>query len=126
MDADLANRLAKAARSRQILPQHFAADAPLRQYVALIADELVGWVRSIGVGDATWCADMVVKPEFRRRGIARAMLCRMLREDRAHGAQNAVLLASHTGARLYPVVGYEVIGELLILTPKMRQHAGAV
>jgi hypothetical protein len=29
-----------------------------------------------------------------------------------------VLLATHTGAKLYPVVGYEQIGMLLLFTPK--------
>jgi predicted acetyltransferase len=63
---------------------------------------------------------MYVHPVFRRRGIARAMLCRMLQDDRAGGAQNAVLLASHAGAKLYPVVGYEQTGELLLFAPKER------
>lgn len=75
------------------------------------------WVRSIGVGDATWCSNIYVKPEFRRRGIARALLSQMLHDDRSAGAQQAVLLASHTGAKLYPVVGYEQIGTLLVYTP---------
>jgi GNAT superfamily N-acetyltransferase len=117
---DMADRLAKAARSRQVLPQHFSRDSALRQYVALVGGELVGWVKSIDAGDATWCSNMYVKEDFRRRGIARAMLSRMLRDDRAAGAKAAVLLASHTGAKLYPVVGYEQIGTLLMFTPKRR------
>ena len=120
MTPTLAEQLAQAAGSRQILPEHFAPDAQLRQYVALIDDELVGWVRSIVVGDATWCSNMFVRPEFRRRGIARAMLARMLHDDRLYGAQTAVLLASHTGAKLYPVVGYVQIGTLLLWTSRAR------
>lgn len=117
---EVANRLARAARSRQILPEHFSPAAPLRQYVAMIDDELVGWVRSIAVGDATWCSNMYVAPPYRRRGIARAMLCRMLQDDQAGGARSAVLLASHAGAKLYPVVGYQEIGVLLLFAPKER------
>ncbi len=120
LTSDLAERLAKAAGKRQILPEHLTPHAPLRQYVALIDGELVGWVRSIVVGDATWCADMYVEPAFRRRGIARALLSRLLQADRANGATLAVLLASHTGAKLYPVVGYQQIGELLLYTPKKQ------
>ena len=63
---------------------------------------------------------MYVVPSFRRRGIGRALLCRMLRDDRDGGAKMAVLLASHTGAKLYPVVGYEQIGTLLLFTPSKR------
>lgn len=115
--AEVAARLAAAARARQVLPKHLVDDSELRQYVAMVDDELVGWVRSIVCGKSTWCSNMFVKPEFRRRGIARAMLCRMLQEDREHGAETAVLLASHAGAKLYPVVGYRQIGMLYLFTP---------
>lgn len=123
---DVADRLARAAGRRQILPEHLTAGgAPLRQYVALADDgEPVGWVRSIAAGERqTWCSNMHVLPAFRRRGIGRAMLARMLRDDRAAGADFAVLLASHTGALLYPVVGYERIGTLLLFTPVRRRPA---
>ena len=116
--ADLAERVNKAARSRQVLSEHLAKDSPLRQYVALVDDKPVGWVRSIDVEQATWCADMYVVPEFRRRGIARAMMAQMLRDDRAHGSKLAVLTASHAGAKLYPIVGYKQIGTLMLYTPK--------
>ena len=116
--ADLAERVNKAARSRQVLPEHLAKDLPLRQYVALVDYKPVGWVRSIDVEQATWCSDMYVMPEFRRRGIARAMMAQMLRGDRAHGSKLAVLTASHAGAKLYPIVGYKQIGTLMLYTPK--------
>jgi GNAT superfamily N-acetyltransferase len=117
----MADRLSKAARSRQILPEHLGQDAPIRCYVALDGDAPIGWVSSIVVGDSTWCSNMYVKPEFRRRGIARSLLCRMLRDDRTGGADTAVLLASHAGAKLYPVVGYQPIGTLLVFTPKRKK-----
>jgi len=116
--AEAADRLTKATRSRQILPEHFAPGALLRQYIAQIDGELVGWVRSIRVDKGTWYSNMYVRPDFRRRGIARAMLSRMLLDDRDAGAQRAVLLASHTGAKLYPAVGYQQIGTLLLFTPR--------
>ena len=116
--ADLADRVNKAAGARQILPEHLGKDSPLRQYVALVDDKPVGWVRSIDVEGATWCADMYVVPAFRRRGIARAMMAQMLRDDRAHGSRLAVLTASHAGAKLYPIVGYKQIGTLMLYTPK--------
>ena len=115
---DLAEQVNKAARFRQVLPEHLGKDSPLRQYAALVEDKPVGWVRSIDVEGATWCADMYVVPEFRRRGIARAMMAQMLRDDRAHGSKLAVLTASHTGAKLYPLVGYKQIGTLMLYTPK--------
>jgi hypothetical protein len=48
------------------------------------------------------------------------MLCRMLRDDRDNGAELAVLTASHTGALLYPLVGYRQIATLYLYTPMKR------
>ena len=119
---ELADRLAKAARGRQVRPEHFRPDSPLWQYAALDGLRPVGWVRSIlvesGAGPAAWVSNMFVEPAYRRRGIGRSLLARMLRDDRARGAARSVLLSSHTGALLYPHVGYEPIGELMIYTPK--------
>ena len=117
---DLADRLNEAARSRQILPEYLTDHAPMRQYVALANDKPVGWVGSIDVGNATWCSNMYVDPEFRRRGIARSMLSQVLRDDRKNGSKLAVLTASHAGAKLYPVVGYKQIGTLMLFTPKKQ------
>jgi GNAT superfamily N-acetyltransferase len=117
----LAERLAVAMGNRPLDAAAIAPDAPMRQYVALDADEPVGWVQSIAVqvdggASLTWCADMFVLPSHRRRGIGRAMLARMLRDDRTRGAAASVLTASHDGAKLYPVMGYEQIGELFVYT----------
>jgi GNAT superfamily N-acetyltransferase len=117
---DMAERLNAAAKSRQLLPEYLARDSPLRQYVALVDDKPVGWVRSVDVGHATWCSNMYVEPKFRRRGIARAMMSQMLRDDHASGSKLAVLTASHAGAKLYPAVGYKQIGTLMVFTPKKQ------
>ncbi len=120
LTAELADRLNKTTRIRQILPEHLFTDAPLRQYVALENNEPLGWVQSIEVDSATWCSNMHVVSAARRRGIGRALMCRMLRDDRSYGSQLAVLTATHTGALLYSSVGYERIGTLLFYTPKKR------
>jgi GNAT superfamily N-acetyltransferase len=93
-------------------------DAPFRQYVALDGADIVGRVRSVDAAGATWCADMYVQPSHRRRGIGQALLSKMLRDDRARGSKCSVLTASHTGALLYPRVGYERIGTLFMFAPK--------
>lgn len=115
---DLAEKLGKATRSRPILPEHLNKDAPFRQYVALDGDKVVGWVRSVYAADSTWCADMHVRESHRRRGIGKALLAKMLRDDRAHGVKKSVLLSSHAGALLYPHVGYRQLGTLLIYAPR--------
>jgi GNAT superfamily N-acetyltransferase len=113
-----AQLLAQAAGSRQILPKHLTADpAPMRQYMALDGETPVGWVGSVVVGDCAWCTNMFVVPSHRRQGIARVLLTRMLADDKTTGAQANILLASHAGAKLYPAVGYETIGKLLMFVP---------
>ena len=110
---DLADRLAKVARARQILPQHFENEE-VRQYVALAGEKIVGWVRSVDAGASRWCSNMHVLPAYRRRGIARAMMSQMLWDDRDNGSKANVLTASHVGAKLYPVVGYEHLATLYV------------
>jgi GNAT superfamily N-acetyltransferase len=116
--AELAERLGKVMRTRPMASELLRNDAPLRQYVALDGGEIVGRVRSVNAAGATWCADMYVAPSHRRRGIGQALLSRMLRDDRALGSKCSVLTASHTGALLYPRVGYERIGTLLMFAPR--------
>jgi len=118
---ELAAQLGKVTRTRPIADSLLVNDAPFRQYVALDGEHIVGRVRSVDAVGATWCADMYVTPSRRRRGIGQALLCRMLRDDQARGSKCSVLTASHTGALLYPRVGYERIGTLLMCAPKRRQ-----
>ncbi|MBN9220204.1 MAG: GNAT family N-acetyltransferase [Mesorhizobium sp.] len=115
---ELASRLGKITRKRPIADDLLSDDAPFRQYVALDGQEIVGRVRSVDAAGATWCADMFVEPSHRRRGIGRALLSRMLHDDKAKGSACSVLTATHTGALLYPHVGYQRIGTLLMLGPK--------
>lgn len=115
--AAVAERLAKATRSRPIPTAMLGDDAPFRQYVATDGDDLVGWVRSVRAGASTWCSDMYVRPTHRRRGIGRAMMAKMLRDDRTHGSKQSVLLASKAGSLLYPHLGYEQLGTLFIFAP---------
>jgi GNAT superfamily N-acetyltransferase len=115
---DLAAQLGKVTRTRPIANDLLGDDAPFHQYVALDGGEIVGRVRSVDAVGATWCADMYVRPSHRRRGIGQALLSQMLRDDRARGSKCSVLTASHTGALLYPRVGYERIGTLFMFAPR--------
>lgn len=111
--------LAKVAGKRQILPEYLEmTPPPMRQYVAQQEGQPIGWVGSVVTTGCTWCTNMYVAPKYRRRGIARALMTRMLQDDRLAGAHANVLLASHAGARLYPVVGYRQIGVLLMFMPQ--------
>jgi GNAT superfamily N-acetyltransferase len=118
----LAAELGRITRTRPIPNNLLGDDAPFRQYVALDGEDIVGRVRSVNAVGATWCADMYVRPSHRRRGIGQALLSKMLRDDRARGSKCSVLTASHTGALLYPRVGYEQIGMLFMFAPKRKPN----
>lgn len=118
--AERAAQLGKIMRKRPIADDLLKDSAPFRQYVAIDGDDIVGRVRSVDAVGATWCADMYVEPSHRRRGVGRALLSQMLRDDRARGSKCSVLAATHTGALLYPGMGYERIDTLLIFGPKKR------
>lgn len=98
----------------EILPRHLVdTEEPVRQYFATLDNEIVGWVKSIEAQNGCrWVSNMQVRPAFRRRGIAAALMTAMLADDRQRGATHSVLLASHTGAHLYNSIGYERIGTL--------------
>jgi hypothetical protein len=44
----------------------------------------------------------------------------LLQDDREHGVEESVLVASSDGARLYPHLGYEKLGVLQVFCPAMR------
>lgn len=119
-DEAMANLLAKHARSRQMLPEHLKPGSPLRQYVVLHGGRIVGWVGSVLTGRTTWCRNMFVVSAFRRRGLGRALVSRMLRDDKAAGARYSFLGASTVGATLYRATGYTQIAELMLFVPKRR------
>ncbi len=116
-DEALAERFAEASGTKVIEPQYWETPAPFRQYVAIDDEQIVGWVRSVRVGANAWVANMNVIEAFRRRGIGTALLARLLRDDRKRGVRKSVLLATHTGAMLYPNLGYRAIGVLYIFAP---------
>ncbi len=114
---ELASLVAKGAGRKQILPEHLDSDKPLRLYTAIEKQKPAGWLRSITVGESTWVSNVYVVPEHRRKGIGKALLEKMLRDDREHGSQRSVLTATRTGTMLYDAMGYRSIGELLLYTP---------
>lgn len=120
------DRMVAANRGRKPLPKG-DPDDPLawRLYAALVADEVVGAVTSVPTGaQKAWVSNLWVASAHRRRGIGGALMRHMLAEDERHGVRWSVLLASLTGALLYPRVGYHQIGTLEMFTPARRRGRG--
>jgi ribosomal protein S18 acetylase RimI-like enzyme len=79
-----------------------------------------GWVRSVAVGSDAWVSNLFVHAPFRGRGYGRALMSTLLQSDKEHGVENSVLLASSSGARLYPHLGYRQIAILQMFCPADR------
>ena len=115
---ELDDQYARDWRHRPLPDALLSTDAPCRQYLAREGSDIVGAVHRTDFGAAHWVSHMLVLRLHRRRGIGKALLCRLLRDARERGSDLSVLLSSHTGAKLYPVVGYEQIGELMLFKPR--------
>lgn len=113
------------------------ATAGLTVYVAEVDDAgVVATATAMVMPNVTYgCAPtvfieaVVVMPEHRRRGIARAMMQKLLADARASGCHKVQLLShvrhAHDGAhRLYTSMGFEpeAVGFRLYLTERPR-HA---
>ena len=115
-----ADELAKAARRRMVLPEHLTMNPPpIRLYQALdeAVPQTIGWVGSAATSQGAWVTSLFVEKAYRRQGVGRALMAKMLTDDKATGAPVSVLLASHTGALLYPTLGYQPLGTLYLYTP---------
>jgi GNAT superfamily N-acetyltransferase len=75
----------------------------------------VGSMRS---GDVGSVLNLYVRTEHRRKGIGTALMTTLLADDRRNRIVASTLLASHTGAKLYPRVGYRPIATLYLFGGK--------
>jgi GNAT superfamily N-acetyltransferase len=119
---ELADRVKRAARTRQIMPEHLGREDTIRLYAAFNGKSAVGWVKSIPVDDCAWVSNLLVDKSMRGKGIGRALMSTMLQDDAKHGVRRSVLLASGAGSRLYPHVGYDRIGSLLLFVADRRSR----
>jgi GNAT superfamily N-acetyltransferase len=89
-----------------------------RLHAVIERNRAYGWVGSVPFGKDTWISDLFVREEYRGKGFGRALMSKVMQEDKKFGIERSVLLASGAGARLYPHMGYEHIGSLQLFCPK--------
>jgi GNAT superfamily N-acetyltransferase len=90
-----------------------ARHQPSRAWHAVAREEgqFAGRAWSLRAGEVAGIYDMEVWPNFRRRGIGRALLRVVCAAARAAGANRAVLNATPDGERLYSPEGFVRVGE---------------
>ena len=101
---------------QQIRSEDLTAEKPIiRMYYAENEGTPISWVKSIQKNTAScYVSSVYTQPDFRRRGIATALMYEMLKEDKEAGAKWSILLASSQGSKLYPKLGYETLGIMRI------------
>ncbi|MEM3462271.1 MAG: GNAT family N-acetyltransferase [Candidatus Bathyarchaeia archaeon] len=82
-------------------------------YAALIDGDVVGYAAASQEGDLIHILSMAVLPPFRRKGIGRALLVRILDEGRAMGLKGAILevdVGNEAAKALYRSLGFTECG----------------
>jgi len=119
-----ADAIGKAWRRKQILSRDIGnEDAVHRVYTIHDGSKFIGSCGSIRVGHASWISSLYVDAGYRRKGLGTALMTRVMADERALGIRKSVLLASHTGAMLYPTVGFSQLGTLYIYNPPRELRA---
>jgi GNAT superfamily N-acetyltransferase len=118
---DIGQQIYGRAR-RRLRPADLTDSMPAMQiYWVNLDGQAVAAAKTIRLfPDGACLHDVETLPAFRRRGIATALLNHILAEDAHAGVAHHILLASHTGAKLYPRVGYEQLSTLQIYAPVSR------
>ena len=84
-----------------------------RWLVALEGEQVLGYVGSQTVLDESDMMNLAVDPAFRRRGIARALVCALIEQLRKMGSRCLTLevrSSNESAQALYACLGFECVG----------------
>jgi GNAT superfamily N-acetyltransferase len=95
-------------------------EAPnIRHYYTMQDGVVAARARSWQLGRAcSYVTHVFTHPAYRRRGLARAVMLRLLHDDAAQGIATSLLVASEEGDLLYRSMGYARLATLLVLEPE--------
>lgn len=113
-------RVAEANRGGLIsLAELTARRSRVRLYAAWEGPRPVAWVRRVSAGPAdAYVANLQTLPQFRRQGLATALMSRVLADDRRAGVRRSVLVATRAGRELYLRLGYRDVGTFQVFWPR--------
>ncbi len=85
--------------------------------VAKIGGELAGIANALLFGRSAWLGNIVVAPEYRRRGLGMALTAHLVARCRELGSANQMLIATEMGRPVYEKLGFVQTGEYVFLKP---------
>lgn len=104
-----------AAKGAETVSEAKLLDPSINFYYIKSDDYIVARGRSILVdGRFVVIDDVFTHPDYRRRGLATALMVQILADAQHAGAHQSVLAASQTGRQLYQKLGYQDVAPLLI------------
>lgn len=89
---------------------HPAPDLPVRALAAVIGGEAVSCAVVIEGGDDACVTGVATVPGYRGKGLAAAIVARMLTEARERGMRTGTLQASAAGSPVYQRLGFSDVG----------------
>jgi ribosomal protein S18 acetylase RimI-like enzyme len=108
--------LLNAVQESPVLVAAELAAPDLRQYYILRNGHPAAWGRAISVaGGMEYVGAVHTQPGYRRQGLARAVMLRMLADGAARGGRFSVLTSSEMGHELYRGLGFRDLAVLLVL-----------
>ena len=84
------------------------------QYAVQDADAPAARARAAVAGDAVVVDSVLTLPSHRRRGLASALMRRLLTDAREGGYARCVLAASADGEQLYASIGFDVVARMAV------------
>jgi len=78
---------------------------------AVEENRIVGFGNGILNGKTGWLGNIIVIPEFRRRGIGYEITKHLVEDFKKKGCVNQILVASEMGKNIYSKIGFEISSE---------------
>ena len=89
------------------MPVHIVGEPTIRQFFAKIDGQAVGWIQLIQtVPNTAYINNLYTLPDFRRRGVAGALLNRVHQACAADGVNHILLIPSDMAQHFYATHGY--------------------
>lgn len=99
------------------VPTEDLVDPHVRYYYGVVDDQAVAAVRRADLTPfISWVSHLYTAPDFRRRGLATALMRQLLRDSAAIGRRWSMLLATPQAVGLYRRLGYRDLAPVLSFT----------
>jgi predicted acetyltransferase len=94
----------------------------VRHYLGWLDDTPVSTATLVLSGKVAGVWNVGTLAEYRRRGVAAAIMRHILSDARSLGFQSSMLLASNDGLSLYARLGYETLSTVRVFVPSRQAY----